>query len=433
MVLSLRPIAQLAAFMTFIVFSGAFISHWIFGPHFDATQLPQLALRALNSSLYFAAYGTGIFFLLANWNLGKTILKEYSYFIAFAILGVASIGWSLSSELAIVDSGQLVFTLLTAAGIVSGLTFRDFVRVVVWCLLFMMIMSLIYVFFIPSYGIMDAGPYSDVTGVPQGVFRHKNGFGQAAALGILVAVAGRGLVSVPVRLTLVIVSAVSLFLSSSATNLAACVVVVFAYYLWQLMNRMRYGRTFSILSLLLLSTILGIILPSLLKVVLELLGRDPTLTGRTVVWDYVWTLIAERPLLGYGISSIWQLKLGSIPELPYFAPIHAHNLFMEVTLQLGIGGLFLTVMALGQIGFRLLVAQDVTTSAYRFLFVLFLYTFVDSLAEFPIMGGNQFMFVLLLCSIGYFAFARARVPGQRSAMGQAAPQSHGVPAIPGRA
>jgi O-antigen ligase len=433
MVVSLRPIAQLAAFMTFVVFSGAFISHWIFGPHFDAANLPHIALRALNSSLYFAAYGTGIFFILANMNLSKTVLTEYSYFIAFAILGVASIGWSLSAPLAIVEAGQLVFTILTAAGIVAGLTFRDFVVVVVWCLLLMMLISLIYIFFLPSYGIMDAGPYSDVTGLPQGVFRHKNGFGQAAALGILIALVVRGYVSAPIRLMLIVSSTISLVLASSATNTAACFVVVFAYYFWQLMNRMRYGRTFSILSLVLMSTILGFILPSLLKVVLEILGRDPTLTGRTVVWDYVMNLISERPFFGYGISSIWQLSLGNIPELPYFAPIHAHNLFMEVTLQLGIGGLFLTILALGQIAFRLLAEQNVTTTPYKLLFVLFVYTFVDSLAEYPIMGGNKFLFVILLCSVGYFALERLRQMGRHPAMNQENMRSDGISAIPGRA
>ena len=44
----------------------------------------------------------------------------------------------------------------------------------------------------------------------------------------------------------------------------------------------------------------------LLDGVLVALGKDPTLTGRTEIWEHAWPLLAERPLLGHSMASFWQ-------------------------------------------------------------------------------------------------------------------------------
>jgi len=70
-------------------------------------------------------------------------------------------------------------------------------------------------------------------------------------------------------------------------------------------------------------------------------GRDPTMSGRTEIWDAVLSQRAN-PLLGAGYESfwlgprlerIWALGLGAINE--------AHNGYLEVYLNLGYVGLFL--------------------------------------------------------------------------------------------
>jgi O-antigen ligase len=79
---------------------------------------------------------------------------------------------------------------------------------------------------------------------------------------------------------------------------------------------------------------------------LRLVGKSTTLTGRTGVWRAVLEAIRQRPLLGYGYG-FWEEP--SIPrnniwlELNW-APPHAHNGWLDVTLQLGIAGLSITVV-----------------------------------------------------------------------------------------
>jgi exopolysaccharide production protein ExoQ len=71
------------------------------------------------------------------------------------------------------------------------------------------------------------------------------------------------------------------------------------------------------------------------------LGRDPTLTGRTKIWEIVLSM-HTNPLLGAGYESfwlgprlqrIWQSGQGTVNE--------SHNGYLEVYLNLGLIGLFL--------------------------------------------------------------------------------------------
>lgn len=84
--------------------------------------------------------------------------------------------------------------------------------------------------------------------------------------------------------------------------------------------------------------------------VLELLGKDPTLTGRTELWDYSYKAILDRPFWGYGFSSYWNslAEYGGMNVSYYvsWAPMSMHNDYFETTLQLGFVGLFLYLCVL---------------------------------------------------------------------------------------
>lgn len=73
---------------------------------------------------------------------------------------------------------------------------------------------------------------------------------------------------------------------------------------------------------------------------LLVLGRDSSFTGRREVWEGVKALIAERPIMGYGhafwgIDSLERDRVWA--ELGWAAP-HAHNMLLDIRLQLGLVG-----------------------------------------------------------------------------------------------
>jgi O-antigen ligase len=83
------------------------------------------------------------------------------------------------------------------------------------------------------------------------------------------------------------------------------------------------------------------------KIVIEALGRDATLTGRTEIWQILlhWDL---NPVLGAGFESFWLGKrLDKFAELLPGAIINeAHNGYLETYINLGLLGVLITLALL---------------------------------------------------------------------------------------
>jgi exopolysaccharide production protein ExoQ len=74
---------------------------------------------------------------------------------------------------------------------------------------------------------------------------------------------------------------------------------------------------------------------------LEMIGKDPTLTGRTDLWDYVLIYIHQRPWLGWGYSAFWSpsnLASVEISEVLQWHVPQAHNGLLEMLLNAGFVG-----------------------------------------------------------------------------------------------
>jgi O-antigen ligase len=85
--------------------------------------------------------------------------------------------------------------------------------------------------------------------------------------------------------------------------------------------------------------------------VLQTLGRDPTLTGRTQVWDVALQYSGD-PLLGTGFESFWLgERLRRIWSIYWWHPNEAHNGYLEVFLNLGVVGLVLLAILMAA-GYR---------------------------------------------------------------------------------
>jgi O-antigen ligase len=72
-----------------------------------------------------------------------------------------------------------------------------------------------------------------------------------------------------------------------------------------------------------------------------MIGKDPTLTGRTELWAYVNYYISERPVLGWGLYAFWASANPAAEEIwseVGWTPPHAHNGLLEMLLEVGIVG-----------------------------------------------------------------------------------------------
>jgi exopolysaccharide production protein ExoQ len=76
---------------------------------------------------------------------------------------------------------------------------------------------------------------------------------------------------------------------------------------------------------------------------IQLLGKDPTLTDRTLLWAEL-LKVDINPLLGTGFESFWLgERLRSFATSRWWAPNQAHNGYLETYLNLGLVGLFLLI------------------------------------------------------------------------------------------
>lgn len=77
----------------------------------------------------------------------------------------------------------------------------------------------------------------------------------------------------------------------------------------------------------------------------DTLDKDPTLTGRTILWAHADDLIARRPLLGYGYQAIWMgessetIGLKRIFNVTDGRTFHFHHQFRQVAVDTGLIGL----------------------------------------------------------------------------------------------
>jgi O-antigen ligase len=109
------------------------------------------------------------------------------------------------------------------------------------------------------------------------------------------------------------------------------------------------ARVHVIVAAIATTVLLGAVFPNGYTYVVEALGRNTTLTGRTEIWDDLFRMDVN-PWLGTGFESFW---LGQRAEYLankyYFHPNQAHNGYIETYINLGwIGvGFLLMMMASG--------------------------------------------------------------------------------------
>ncbi len=114
--------------------------------------------------------------------------------------------------------------------------------------------------------------------------------------------------------------------------------------------------------------------------VLELLGRDSTFTGRTLLWENLLNnVISRKPILGYGFGSFWQG--GTIYQFvseDFNWAGQAHNGYIHMWVELGVIGLFVFLFMLFQISGMLLksVFSDLNNLDSRIFVITFTGSFL---------------------------------------------------------
>jgi O-antigen ligase len=129
----------------------------------------------------------------------------------------------------------------------------------------------------------------------------------------------------------------------------------------------------------------------------SLLERDPTLSGRTALWELLLELVWDRPWLGYGYEAFWTGDKGTYVHLVVrWFPMQAHNGFLNVLLDFGSIGLLLLLVHFARCGVRAFVRTQTDPGAgpeCTIWFILFCVIFTGNITESSLFARNDFTWV----------------------------------------
>lgn len=291
-----------------------------------------------------------VFFVLlvVRWRkVSYAAVKEPIIWI-IVLVALASTFWSVAPS----DTLRRTCTGLfgtTFFGIYLGTryTLKEQLKIFGYFGFIVLIWSILFSVLLPRYGVEQAAH----AGAWRGIFGHKNHFGAVMSFITIIFVMYRSLMpsdkkwigSGAVALSLVLV-----VLSKSTTALINTAVLIFALFLYQTI-RLRYILLVpAFISIVTFGGVVTHIYLTYTEELFALIGKDPSLTGRADIWEFVWDMIEKRPFLGYGFTAFWNGLDGPsayvIRAARWDVP-SAHNGLLELWSQLGLLGV--SIYALG--------------------------------------------------------------------------------------
>jgi len=188
---------------------------------------------------------------------------------------------------------------------------------------------------------------------------------------------------------MVVVSMFVIIMAKSATTtmllIGAGAALVGHALFWGPASRIRHMRTLiglavGVLAIAVVLVVFGLMQFDAESSLLEALGKDSTLTGRTYLWATAERVMAKHPLTGVGADGFWRANLGaanSITEYFFyerFTKFSFHNSYLENGVAFGYPGFwatfFLACWALWRTAMNWLRNQTIINAAFLVMAIM---------------------------------------------------------------
>lgn len=139
-----------------------------------------------------------------------------------------------------------------------------------------------------------------------------------------------------------LVSALLVVMSNSKTGLLIFIMIIVFIPIFQKMRSRHYLALPMFFCAIVAGTMVALLLLGNYEEILLGLGRDPSLSGRTEIWEAMAEKIMQQPITGYGYSGFWMAREGESLDIWYRSkdlPPHGHNGYLNLSLDLGLTGL----------------------------------------------------------------------------------------------
>lgn len=367
--------------------------------NFYATCLVFIAIAGLLFNSMFGTFAalafllSGVVFVASNLtNIYLHCKKNWVLFL-IPLWSLTSALWSDIPSFVVRGSIQLILTTLFAVVMASRVNFVVLIRAMAIALMLAMVMS----FFSSRMALNGmTGEYSLI-----GIFASKNFLATHSAMSIAVGLTlffcqGSGRVTRYFGLSLVIISTLVLIKAKSTGAIFFVVLGLLASFLIYFYQNIKLKKIIRS-QINLFSLVVGVsviffvgsgVMTGAFDEIMYSVGKDPTLTGRTYLWERGLELIAVRPITGVGSQSLFYMgnylaeDIWEYFHVPSGAGFNFHNMYIDVSVELGLVGLFLFLALI--LGFfkRITSLPKVYLGSRQFFAILvFVYLFFQTFLE----------------------------------------------------
>lgn len=356
--------------------------------------------------------GTAFYFLRRN-----LILKRFAIAIfVVPLLFISSTSWSLMPSKTLTYATIVLANAAFAAVIVSKISTEELFSIFLAAVIGMVTLGLLLFFIgVESVKYVDTHQRVSLLGLEpvRGFFNHKITAGFFSGLAFYVAIhLLKGVIRVVICLILL---AFILFTgSSSALVMLASGAMLVA--LISALRRIRASTGMTVFAFVVLPLIILVVAVNTYEPVLIALGRDPTFTGRTLLWAWGLEAAMQQPLQGWGYvgyngSDIAARIALSFDEFQNYLVPHFHNSYVQFFVEMGFifGGAIIAsyfvlavyfvrrYITVGEAGDRLM--------AFSLLWIMVSGVFIHTMGRY-----NDFSMLIYFCAIGY-ALKKRKVVG----------------------
>jgi exopolysaccharide production protein ExoQ len=309
-------------------------------------------------------------FLIHNLSVNSALLKIVTYGVCVVILkswfrdfihsilllfvnpflGVViglvlfSVFWSNLPSLTFRSGLAFVLTSAVASHLAKKYNWRQLVTLLRWSTGIIAAVSAFYALAMPAVGVTGKGL--------RGILQHPNPLGALMGLNLVLWYihAGDNPKARGKSIAMILLSLLIIQNTNSAGAKVTMIVLLGAVFMLRVVKKVSFQWAYTIIVIFMAISISVTILvtENLEYIVVDLLGKDMTLTGRVPLWNRVLGKVTqERPILGYGFHGFWQDWRP--PELNPSHPVagdgygwfahHAHNGFIDLFIDIGLIGL----------------------------------------------------------------------------------------------
>ncbi len=400
-----RRLEQALTLLTLFMMSNALI-----GPLLDPNEVGGDDNPWLRT-MWLPVYGLIVCLALVRWRAMLRVWLPLTLVALLVVLAWVSCIWSIAPDVTGRRVMALAFTSLFGVYMGARWSWRDFVTLIAILGFLLAIGSYAACIGYPTMGIhhgVNAGDW-------RGLWFEKNALGQMMAISVLASLAtALARPTQSLRWTLNALLCLGLvIMSRSGTALIAIGVIL------GVTTALAFLRRGPILGVI---TVFGagvvafgaaaaqMIAPG---VFLALLGKDPTLTGRTDIWASVLRQAAAHPWLGFGYAAFWEKTSAPAAfvraETGWQVP-SAHNGWLDMLVQLGAIGVALCALLLAAAYILALVrALDRRDGNWALIYLsIFLIT---AFSESVLMQRNSLPWMLCIATVAKL-LSEVRASGQ---------------------